>query len=119
MRARVPHHLIDILDPSERVLGGPFRARRARPRSRAIAARGRLPLLVGGTLLYLRALREGLAALPRADAAVRATLDARGGRDVGWAALHERLRAVDPGGRGADRARRIGSGSSARSRCTR
>ena len=54
-----------------------------------------LPLLVGGTLLYLRALRDGLAALPRADRAVRAELDAEAA-EHGWAALHERLRRLDP-----------------------
>ena len=60
-----------------------------------IRARGRLPLLVGGTLLYLRALRDGLSPLPRADRAVRAELDAQAA-ELGLKALHERLRRVDP-----------------------
>lgn len=93
-RARVAHHLIDILEPNEAYSAGRF-ARDAGALLEAIRARGRCPVLVGGTLLYLRALRDGLAALPRADADVRAALDAEAAR-VGWAALHERLRGVDP-----------------------
>ncbi len=93
-RAAVPHHLIDILDPAEPYSAGRF-ARDATAAIRAIAERGRLPVLVGGTLLYLRALRDGLAALPRADRAVRARLDAEGAA-AGWPALHRRLAEVDP-----------------------
>lgn len=93
-RARVPHHLIDIRDPAE-----PYSA--AQFRSDALAAMthcsraGRLPLLVGGTLLYFRALEHGLSELPRADAALRARLSAEAGT-TGWAALHARLARVDP-----------------------
>ena len=94
-RSTVPHHLIDILEPTEAYSAGRF-ARDAAALSDEIRARGRLPLLVGGTLLYLRALRDGLSALPRADLALRAELD-REGAQLGWAALHERLRRVDPG----------------------
>jgi tRNA dimethylallyltransferase len=94
IRARVPHHLIDILEPTEAYSAGRF-ARDAGALIRSIHDRGRLPVLVGGTLLYLKALRDGLAVLPRADAAVRAALD-REAEEVGWAALHERLRLVDP-----------------------
>jgi len=94
VRDRVPHHLVDILDPAEPYSAGRF-ARDAEAAIRGVVARGRLPLLVGGTLLYLRALRDGLAALPRADAALRARLDAEAAR-VGWDALHARLAAVDP-----------------------
>jgi tRNA dimethylallyltransferase len=90
----VPHHLIDILEPNETYSAGQF-ARDAAAAIRAVVARGRLPLLVGGTLLYLRALRDGLASLPHADAAVRAALDAEAAAR-GWAALHERLHSVDP-----------------------
>jgi tRNA dimethylallyltransferase len=93
-RRRVPHHLVDIIDPSEAYSAGRF-ARDALEAVTEITARGRLPLIVGGTHLYLRALREGLAALPRADDAVRAALDAEG-RSSGWPALHRRLAEVDP-----------------------
>ena len=94
VRARVPHHLVDLVEPTESYSAGRF-ARDAFAAIREIRARGRLPLLVGGTLLYLRALREGLATLPRADATVRAELDAEG-RALGWPALHDRLRRLDP-----------------------
>jgi tRNA dimethylallyltransferase len=93
-RATVPHHLIDIVEPTETYSAGRF-ARDAACAIAEIRARGRLPLLVGGTLLYLRALRDGLSALPRADGAVRAELD-REAAQHGWAALHERLQRVDP-----------------------
>jgi tRNA dimethylallyltransferase len=94
VRARVPHHLVDILEPTEAYSAGRF-ARDAAALIDAIRSRGRLPVLVGGTLLYLRALRDGLSVLPRADEGVRAALD-REGAERGWPALHERLRAVDP-----------------------
>jgi tRNA dimethylallyltransferase len=94
VRARVPHHLIDIVEPTDAYSAGRF-ARDAAAAVREIAARGRLPLLVGGTLLYLRALREGLASLPRADAALRDELDAQA-RELGWPAMHARLQRVDP-----------------------
>jgi len=94
VRARVPHHLIDVVEPTEAYSAGRF-ARDAAEAVREIAARGRLPLLVGGTLLYLRALREGLASLPRADAALRNELDAQA-RELGWPAMHARLQRIDP-----------------------
>jgi tRNA dimethylallyltransferase len=94
VRAGVPHHLIDILDPSEAYSAGRF-ARDALAAISGIVARGRLPLLVGGTLLYLRALRDGLASLPRADESVRRQLDADAAA-TSWEIQHERLRAVDP-----------------------
>lgn len=93
-RARVAHHLIDLRDPSEPYSAAEF----ARDATRAIAgirARGRLPLVVGGTMLYAKALREGLSALPSADAAVRARISEEAQR-VGWPALHARLATVDP-----------------------
>jgi tRNA dimethylallyltransferase len=93
-RARVVHHLIDIRDPAEAYSAGDF-VRDARPSIAAIHARGRIPLLVGGTMLYLRALREGLAMLPAASAQVRSELDARAAAR-GWAALHAELAAIDP-----------------------
>ena len=94
VRSSVPHHLVDIIEPTESYSAGRF----AQDAARAIAeirARGRLPLLVGGTLLYLRALREGLSVLPRADEAIRAELD-REAAAHGWQELHDRLRRVDP-----------------------
>lgn len=92
-RSAVPHHLIDVLDPCEAYSAGRF-ARDAAALIAEIRARDRLPLLVGGTLLYLRALRDGLAPLPRADRALRADLD-RQAAQHGLSAMHERLRAVD------------------------
>ena len=94
IRSAVPHHLIDILDPTESYSAGRF-ARDAGALIDEIRARGRLPLLVGGTLLYLRALRDGLSPLPRADRSVRAELDAEAAKH-GLKVLHERLRRVDP-----------------------
>ena len=93
-RARAPHHLVDILDPAERYSAGRFLAD-VRTVAEGIAARGRVPLLVGGTMLYFRALQSGLAELPPADPAVRADIDARAARE-GWAALHAELARLDP-----------------------
>ena len=93
-RADVPHHLIDIASPTESYSAGRFAAD-ARDVLAQIAGRGRLPLLVGGTLLYLRALRDGLAELPRADPDVRRRLDDEAGI-AGWASLYARLEDVDP-----------------------
>jgi tRNA dimethylallyltransferase len=93
-RRAVPHHLIDILDPTEAYSAARFRADAIRIVD-AIAARGRVPLLVGGTMLYFKALREGLAELPGADSAVRAAIDAEA-RRRGWPALHAELARVDP-----------------------
>ena len=93
-QARVPHHLIDIRDPSQGYSAGEF-ARDARLAIDAIHARGRVPLLVGGTMLYLRALYRGMAVLPPASAEVRARLDAEAAAG-GWAAMHERLSVLDP-----------------------
>ncbi|MGC2460890.1 MAG: tRNA (adenosine(37)-N6)-dimethylallyltransferase MiaA [Steroidobacteraceae bacterium] len=92
-RSRVPHHLIDIRDPAQSYSAGEF-VRDARAAIAAIQLRGRLPLLVGGTMLYLRALHDGLAVLPPASAAVRLELDARAAR-AGWPALHAELERVD------------------------
>ncbi len=94
LRARVPHHLIDVRDPAERYSVGEF-LRDVGELVQAIRARGRWPLLVGGTMLYFRALQSGLATLPGADAGLRATLDARA-RAVGWPALHAELAGLDP-----------------------
>ena len=91
--ADVPHHLVDILEPTETYSAGRFVAD-ARDAVERIRARGRLPVLVGGTLLYLRAFRDGLATLPRANPAIRRRLD-REAELYGWASLHERLKKVD------------------------
>jgi len=92
--AVAPHRLIDILDPAESYSAAQFCAD-AHREMEAIAAGGRIPLLVGGTMLYFRALQQGLSTLPPADLEVRRGLDAEAGR-VGWAALHRRLAEVDP-----------------------
>jgi tRNA dimethylallyltransferase len=93
-RARVPHHLIDIRDPAQRYSAGEF-LRDADRVLREIRGRGRMPLLVGGTMLYFRALQAGLATLPEADLSVRAALDARA-RLEGWPTLHAELAHKDP-----------------------
>jgi tRNA dimethylallyltransferase len=93
-RAVAPHHLLDIRDPADAYSAAAFAADAARLID-AIRARGREPLLVGGTLLYLRALQEGLNDLPAADPALRAELEARAAR-LGAAALHAELARVDP-----------------------
>jgi tRNA dimethylallyltransferase len=92
-RAAVPHHLIDIIDPTESYSAARFRADAARL-TREIIARGRVPLLTGGTMLYFKALREGLSDLPEADVKVRAALDAEA-KEKGWTALHAELAQVD------------------------
>jgi tRNA dimethylallyltransferase len=92
--ARCPHHLVDICDPSERYSAGEF-LRDVVPLMQAIRARGRWPLLVGGTMLYFRALQSGMAKLPPADPAVRARVSAEA-ESIGWAALHARLQQIDP-----------------------
>jgi len=94
VRASVPHHLIDICDPAERYNAGRFR-RDALALIPAIRARGRVPLLVGGTMLYFRALTRGIAPLPEAQPELRAQIDERA-RRVGWPALHAELAARDP-----------------------
>lgn len=93
-QAQAPHHLLDILDPAERYSAARF-VQDATACMADIHARGRLPLLVGGTMLYFKALIEGLDAMPAADAAVRAELDAEAAVH-GWPALHARLASVDP-----------------------
>ncbi|MGE5190556.1 MAG: tRNA (adenosine(37)-N6)-dimethylallyltransferase MiaA [Gemmatimonadota bacterium] len=98
-REEIPHHLIDVADPDEAYNAGRFVAE-AEEAIRGIRDRGRVPLVVGGTGMYIRALRKGLDPLP-ADPAVRARLDRRW-EDEGGAALYEELERIDP-----DAARRI------------
>ena len=92
--ASAPHHLIDIIDPLDAYSVAQFRADAIRLVA-DIQARGRLPLLVGGTMMYFKGLNDGLDDLPTADAAVRARLDAEAAR-IGWPGMHAKLRAVDP-----------------------
>ncbi|WP_043818934.1 tRNA (adenosine(37)-N6)-dimethylallyltransferase MiaA, partial [Rubrivivax gelatinosus] len=92
-RAAAPHHLIDIVDPADSYSAARFVADASRLVDE-IPARGRLPLLVGGTMLYFKALRDGLDAMPETDPAIRAALDARAAAE-GWPALHAELARVD------------------------
>ena len=92
--ARFPHHLIDLITPEESYSAARFRADALRVMGE-IAARGRVPLLVGGTMLYFKALVEGLAELPPADPALRAELEAEAAAR-GWPALHAELARGDP-----------------------
>lgn len=93
-RAQTPHHLIDILDPTQSYSAAQF-ARDARDVIDAIWQRNHLPLLVGGTMLYFKALFEGLSALPEADAALRGRI-AQQAAEQGWPALHAELARIDP-----------------------
>lgn len=92
--AAVPHHLIDIIDPTEAYSAMQFRQDALRL-TLEIAARGKLPLLVGGTMLYFKVLRDGLDELPQADPALRAQLDEEAAR-IGMPAMHARLATLDP-----------------------
>jgi len=92
--AQVPHHLIDIIDPAESYNAARF-VLDANRLMGEIRARGRLPLLVGGTMLYIKALLDGLDDIPSATPEVRAMLDARAAAE-GWPALHAELTRVDP-----------------------
>ncbi len=94
LRQRIPHHLIDICEPTENYSAGQF-VTDAITAIRQIHARGRVPLLVGGTMLYLRALLRGLAPLPQASPQVRREIDERAARE-GWSALHAELARLDP-----------------------
>ncbi|MEA3275721.1 MAG: tRNA (adenosine(37)-N6)-dimethylallyltransferase MiaA [Pseudomonadota bacterium] len=89
-----PHRLIDICEPTESYSAARFRGDALREME-AIRAQGRIPLLVGGTMLYFRTLQQGLSALPSADPAVRERLAVEA-QEKGWGALHRRLGAVDP-----------------------
>ena len=91
--ARAPHRLIDIREPEESYSAGEF-VRDAERAMMEIRAAGRIPLLVGGTMMYFRALTEGIADLPGGNADVRAGID-RAARQKGWPALHAELAAVD------------------------
>ena len=89
-----PHHLIDIRDPNEPYSAADF-CKNAQALIEAILQRGRIPLLVGGTMLYFKALQQGLSNLPVADPNIRAGLEAEA-QQQGWGALHKRLQQIDP-----------------------
>jgi len=89
-----PHRLIDILDPSQSYSAADFRADALHAMAE-ITARGKIPLLVGGTMLYFKALLEGLADMPAADAEIRAQIEAQAASQ-GWQALHDELASIDP-----------------------
>ncbi len=93
-QARVPHHLVDLREPWQPYSAAEY-ATDARRALDDIAARGRVPILAGGTGLYFHALLHGLSPMPEADAATRARIEAEAG-ERGWAALHAELAAVDP-----------------------
>jgi len=94
MLARAPHRLINIRNPDESYSAAQFREDALREMA-DISARGKVPLLAGGTMLYFKTLREGLSDLPEADTSVREEIDERAGR-IGWHALHAELANVDP-----------------------
>ncbi|MDP2575807.1 tRNA (adenosine(37)-N6)-dimethylallyltransferase MiaA [Vibrio penaeicida] len=89
-----PHRLIDILDPSESYSAADFR-RDALEQMQDIASKGKIPLLVGGTMLYYKALLEGLSPLPAADPAIRQEIE-QDALTLGWSALHDKLKEIDP-----------------------
>ncbi|PKO91625.1 MAG: tRNA (adenosine(37)-N6)-dimethylallyltransferase MiaA [Betaproteobacteria bacterium HGW-Betaproteobacteria-1] len=91
---QAPHHLIDVIDPTEAYSAAQFRADALRLMA-DITARGKIPLLVGGTMLYFKALQGGLGELPQADPAVRARLDAEA-LLIGWPGMHAKLAEIDP-----------------------
>ena len=93
-QARVPHHLIDIMDPLQNYSAADF-ARDATRLIGEIRARGRMPLIVGGTMLYLKALTEGMSDMPPTDPQVRADIQQRAAAQ-GWPALHAQLQMLDP-----------------------
>jgi tRNA dimethylallyltransferase len=92
--AAVPHHLIDIRDPLYAYNAAEF-AREAAGLIRTVSARGKLPLLVGGTMLYFKALGEPLDAMPTADAQIRDAIEQEA-QAIGWSAMHAQLAQVDP-----------------------
>jgi tRNA dimethylallyltransferase len=92
--ASAPHHLIDIIDPLDAYSVAQFRNDTLRLVA-DIGARGKLPLLVGGTMMYFKGLTDGLDDLPTADATVRAAIDEEAAR-IGWPGMHAKLRALDP-----------------------
>jgi len=93
-RSRVPHHLIDLIVPTQSYSAGRFRADCV-DAIKEIQGRGKIPLVVGGTMLYYKALAQGIDTLPTAEPGLRAQIDARAARH-GWPALHADLARIDP-----------------------
>lgn len=91
---QAPHHLIDLISPLEQYSAAQF-AKDALALMHEATAHGRLPVLVGGTMLYFNALQHGLSNLPEADSAVRAQIEAEAAA-IGWPALHAQLASIDP-----------------------
>ena len=92
--AKAPHHLIDIIEPTQAYSAAQFRGDALKLMAE-ITARGKVPVLVGGTMLYFKALEGGLSGLPEANQAIRATLDLEAAR-IGWPAMHAKLASIDP-----------------------
>ncbi len=92
--AAAPHHLIDIIEPTSAYSAANFRSE-ALHLMADITARGKIPLLAGGTMLYFKALSEGMSGLPQANPEMRARLDARAAL-IGWPAMHDKLALIDP-----------------------
>ncbi|WKS96761.1 tRNA (adenosine(37)-N6)-dimethylallyltransferase MiaA [Gallibacterium anatis] len=92
--AIVPHHLIDIKDPAESYSAADFR-NDALTLMQKITAKGKIPLLVGGTMLYYKALLEGLSPLPQANAEIRTKIEKQA-EQIGWQGLHQQLAVIDP-----------------------
>src|SRR6185295_3399125 len=92
--AAFPHHLVDLIEPHESYSAARFRDD-ALAAMREISERGRVPLLVGGTMLYFKALVEGLNELPQADPMIRLVIDTMA-QEQGWPAVHAKLKQVDP-----------------------
>jgi tRNA dimethylallyltransferase len=94
MQAEAPHRLIDLIDPAESYSAADFREDALREMAE-ITASGKVPLLVGGTMMYFKFLRDGSADLPKSDETIRQQLLDEG-RELGWPAMHQRLAEVDP-----------------------
>ncbi len=93
-QAQAPHRLLDLIDPTEAYSAADFR-RDALREIESIVAQGRIPLLVGGTMLYYKALLEGLSPLPAADPLIRQSIETEA-EQIGWDALHQQLQQIDP-----------------------
>ncbi|WP_316676374.1 tRNA (adenosine(37)-N6)-dimethylallyltransferase MiaA [uncultured Tolumonas sp.] len=93
-QAQAPHRLLDLIDPTEAYSAADFR-RDALREIESIVAQGRIPLLVGGTMLYYKALLEGLSPLPAADPLIRQAIETEA-EQIGWDALHQQLQQIDP-----------------------